>query len=150
MIRKSAATRIQESLRIQYSSPPDQGKAAGLKILEPTLPAVNVFSYKGFIALGEIHDPFDDSDYVHEAIQRKATQHGHQQHDQALFLIAEYELVNSQTTDEDAQDPGHNFLVGARCFPVLHHRLAIHRGWRLNRFITWLVRLLIICLRLIR
>src|SRR6266404_7274611 len=149
MIRKSAATRIQESLRIQYSSPPDQGKAAGLKILEPTLPAVNVYSDKGFIALREIHDPFDDSDHVHEAIQRKAAQHGNQQHGHALFLITEHEFVDSQTTDQDTQDPGHNFLVSARRFPVLHHRLAIHWHGRLNRFVAWLVRLLIICLGLI-
>ena len=118
--------------------------------LEPTLPAVDVLLDKRFVGLSEVDDPFDDSDYVDDAVQRKAAQHGNQQHDHALFLIAEHELVNSQAAEEDAQDSGHNFLVGAGRLPVLHHRLAIHRHGRLNRFVAWLIWLLIICLRLLR
>src|SRR5713226_4052729 len=144
VIQKAAATR--ETARAAADK--DRSPMTTAK-LEPTLPAVNVGSHKLFIGLSEVHDPLDYSDHVHDRRQGKATQHGNQQHDQTFLLVTENELVDSQTTDDDAQNSGDDFLVGARRFPVLHHRLAVHRRWRLNRLVTWLIRLLIICLRLI-
>jgi len=38
----------------------------GSEDLEPTFPTIDITSHKFLVALGEIHDPFDDADHVHE------------------------------------------------------------------------------------
>ena len=88
-------------------------------VSEPALLPLNVGSDEIFIRFGEIHDSFDDSDDVHYAGQSKAAKNGNQQHDEAFFLIPKNELVNPQTANHYAQDPGHDFLVGASLLPIL-------------------------------
>jgi len=97
---------------------------------------MNVGSDEFFIRLSEIHDPFDDADDVHDAGQSKAAKNG--------FLIPEHELVNPQTAYDYAKNSGNDLFVGAGLFPILDRRLAVERGWRLDRFITWLKRRLIV------
>ena len=86
---------------------------------EPALLAMNVGSDEFFIRLSEIHDPFDDADDVHDAGQSKAAKNGYQQHDEALFLISENELMYSQSADDYTQDPSHYFLISAGPLPIL-------------------------------
>src|SRR5437870_4120754 len=111
---------------------------------EPALLTMNVGSDEFFIRLSEIHDPFDDADDVHDAGQSKAAKNGYQEHDKAFFLIPEHELVNPQTAYDYAKNSGNDLFVGAGLFPILDRRLAVERGWRLDRFITWLKRRLIV------
>ena len=111
---------------------------------EPALLALDVSPDKVFIRLGEVHDSFDDSDDVHDAGQSKAAKNGYQEHDKAFFLIPEHELVNPQTAYNYAKNSGNDLFVGAGLFPILDRRLAVERGWRLDRFITWLKRRLIV------
>src|SRR5207247_11082148 len=93
-----------------------------------------------FVSLGEVHGAYDNSDDVHESRQGEATQHRHTQHGHAFFLIAEYELMNSQAADNNPEDAGDDLLVGASLLPILRRRLCIERAGRLNRLVSWLVR----------
>jgi len=63
---------------------------------------MHISPYKLFIALGEVHDAFDDPDHVHEAGQRAAAQDRYQQHRQAFLLIAKHEFMNTEGSDYDA------------------------------------------------
>src|SRR5437867_11676220 len=105
---------------------------------EPPLPPVDIGSHKILVGLGQIDDALDDADHVHEARQSKAAQYGNEQHGQTFFLITKNELVNSQPTDDDAQDPGQNLFVRPHAFPVLHRWPAVQRRGRLNRLVAGL------------
>lgn len=81
--------------------------------LEPRLAANHVSLFEVFVGLGQVDDEFDEGDQADDhrwhAQQNEAEQE-HQQHDDALSVVAQVELVRAKGTQEKRQQRRRNFF----------------------------------------
>src|SRR5206468_3930919 len=88
-------------------------------------------------ALRKIDYTFDNADEAGDDGSEAAGQQRHQQHNQAFGVVPQYEFMNAESADENAAQPGSEFLICAgrfcarrRCVTI-RLRVALRR-WRIR------------------
>lgn len=109
--------RIAASVALRRREKPStQRSHENLKNLEPGLLILDVGPDKFFIRLGQVDDPFNQTN-------DRANAAGYQRDDylnDSFGGVTEDEFMNAKTAEQYAADAGNNFLVSAHRFPVGH------------------------------